>query len=219
MLENLEKSTAIATQSRAARSNKAGKRVRPLLSGQPITLLAFVVCDLEYTTNDGQKKVLTGQEGFILLDGRFLSIDRLFGARTTDETGARYAPFEVINDLPAQMREAIAGCNLGTSGAQVRQMMANFGINGWDATDWDNPIPLRAKIGAQRTGGTTGLSRWYWLEDVEAVTLPENGVTDPKKVFMERFGDTLTNAAMLWSAIAQDEAVASLWAKVLALSL
>lgn len=219
MLENLEKSTAVVTQSRAARANKAGNRVRPLLSGQTITLIAFVMCDLEYQTTDGQKKVLTGQEGFILLDGRFLSLDRLFGARTIDDSGLRYSPFEVIRDLPGQMRDAIAGCNLGTSGAQVRQMMANFGIDGWEATDWDNPIPVRAKIGAQRTGGTTGLSRWYWLEDVEAITLPENGAADPKKVFMQRYGDTLTNAAMLWAAIEKNEALATLWAKVLALPL
>ena len=215
MLENLKTNTT--AERREATGTKAGNRIRPFVGGQVLVAIAFVCSD----TKVGE--TVNEQEGILCLDGRFLPYTRLFGNRTIDDSERRYSPFdsEVWGNLPAAMRTALNGSNLGTSGAQLAQMWANLGISSWN-TDWGTPVPVKVTLQTARTGGSSGLSRWYWFENASAVTLPTgDGLSeaDAKKVFLTRFSAEFNNAELLWQGISADATALALWRKVLALPL
>ena len=206
MLEN----QAIKVVSRALLAGAVSGRVRPLQNGQVINLVCYVATNsaVERRSADGLvTRNNEQQDGFLLLDGRFLSTYYLVGSRTTDDSGLYRSPFDSEVELPQGMANALTRCNeCGTFEELLQRMFHNLLQADW-LPDYTCPRVVRATLRTARTGGTTGLSRWYWLENASLLDAPapvESITDDDAAAFVARFGISLTNAQDFWDDLSDD---------------
>jgi hypothetical protein len=199
----LEKSKS-TVRTFTVRDGKGGQKQRPLQNGQVLNLLAYIT---GVPTRDDGKEDETS--GFLCLDGRLFDDYFILSSRTIDDSDLYRTPFDddVFKNLPTGLRLFLQNCaQFGTNEALFEQAFKNLGVE-W-LPDFRHPRILQVRLNTTRTGGSRGLSRWYWFSDAVLQDEPDTTkitLTDADRVaFINRFGTRLTNPADFWESLDED---------------